>query len=192
MWRKFIIPLGIAALAWLSMQWLDEQQARAPAPEVAEGRESPDAYMEGIVMRSMNADGRPGHEVRAARAEHFERGDRTEFEAPFISFYRPDGRLWTLAAERGVARDGDREILLQGEVLIRRPSDPARPRGEADLRVRTRELRILSDEEFAETDQPATIEHRYGRVDAVGMKVWFKQERLQLLSQVHGIYETSQ
>lgn len=189
MWRKLIIPLGIAALAWISVQWSREQPA-PPAPLV-EGVETPDAFMEGIVMRSMNEEGRPAYEVRARRAEHFDRGDRTEFEAPFVTFYRPDGRLWTLAAERGLAEGGDREILLAGEVLIRRPLDPARPAGEADLRVRTRDLRVFSDEEFAETDQPATIEHRHGRVDAVGMKVWFKQERLQLLSQVHGIYEST-
>jgi len=129
--------------------------------------------------------------MRATRAVHFARGDRTEFDAPFITFYRPDGKLWTLAAERGRTRDGDHEILLSGEVLMRRPQNPARPAGSAEVEVFTRELRIFSDREYAETDQPTTIVHAYGRVDAVGMKVWFKQERLQLLSQVHGIYETT-
>jgi len=76
-------------------------------------------------------------------------------------------------------------------VLLRRPRDAAHPGGPAEVEVFTRELRILSEQEYAETDQPTTIVHAYGRVDAVGMKVWFKQERLQLLSQVHGIYETT-
>jgi len=191
MWRKLTIPLVVAALAWLSAEWLWKQEAETPVEAPLAEVETPDAFMEGVVMRTMNTQGRPRYEMRATRAVHFARGDRTDFNAPFLTFYRPDGKLWTLAAEQGRARDGDRDILLSGEVLMRRPRDPARPAGPAEVEVFTRELRIFSDREYAETDQPTTIVHAYGRVDAVGMKVWFKQERLRLLSQVHGIYETT-
>ena len=191
MWRKVIIPLTIAGLAWLSVQWQRDQTSTDPADATLARMETPDAYMEGVVSRRMDASGRPGHEMRATRATHFAQGDRSEFEAPFITVYRKDGSLWTIEAERGLATAGNDEVLLSGEVLMRRPLDPAQPAGAAEIEVFTRELRILSDEEFAETDQPTTIVHRYGRVDAVGMKVWFKQERLQLLSQVNGVYETT-
>ncbi len=191
MWRKLTLPLVVAALAWLSAEWLWEQEAETPAEAPLADVESPDAFMEGVVMRAMNTQGRPRYEMRATRAVHFSRGDRTEFNTPFITFYRPDGKLWTLAAERGRASDGDRDILLSGEVLMRRPQNPAQPTGPAAVEVFTRELRIFSDREYAETDQPTTIVHAYGQVDAVGMKVWFEQERLQLLSQVKGIYAST-
>ncbi len=191
MWRKLTLPLVVAALAWLSAEWLWTQEAETPPPAPLAGVETPDAFMEGVVMRAMDDQGQPRYEMRAARAVHFARGDRTDFDAPFLTFFRPDGGLWTLAAERGEASGGDRDILLSGDVLMRRPRDPARPAGPAEVEVLTRELRILSAREYAETDQPTTIVHAYGRVDAVGMKVWFKQERLQLLSRVHGIYETT-
>ena len=191
MWRKLTFPLVVTALAWLSAEWLWEQETEVPAEAPLADVESPDAFMEGVVMRTMNTQGRPRYEMRATRAVHFAHGDRTEFDAPFITFYRPDGKLWTLAAERGRTRDGDREILLSGEVLMRRPQNPARPAGSAEVEVFTRELRIFSDREYAETDQPTTIVHAYGYVDAVGMKVWFEQERLQLLSQVKGIYAST-
>ncbi|HFD80508.1 MAG TPA: LPS export ABC transporter periplasmic protein LptC [Gammaproteobacteria bacterium] len=191
MWRKLTFPLLVAAVAWLSAEWLWKQEAETPAVAPLAGIEAPDAFMEGVVMRVMDGQGRPRYEMRAARAVHFASGDRTDFDAPFLSFFRPDGKLWTLAAERGMARDGDRDILLSGEVLMRRPQDPARPMGAAEVEVFTRDLRILGEREYAETDQPTTIVHAYGRVEAVGMKAWFKQERLQLLSQVHGIYATT-
>lgn len=191
MWRKFTIPLIIAGLAWLSVQWQRDQQAAEPGDAALARQETPDAYMEGVVSRRMDANGRPGHEMRTTRATHYRQGDRTEFEAPFITIYRTDGSLWTVAAEQGLATGGNDEVLLSGEVIMRRPLDPAQPTGAAELEVFTRELRILNDQEFAETDQPTTIVYRYGQVDAVGMKVWFKQERLQLLSQVNGVYETT-
>ena len=190
MWRKFIIPMAIAGLAWLSLQWLNQQEAAAPAAPQTQ-TETPDAYMEGVVSRRMDTSGRPTHEIRAKRASHFARGDRTTFTAPRLTVYRDDGPPWTLRAERGEARGGNDEILLTGKVVIRRAQDPARPQGSTDLEVRSRDLRILSDEQFAETDQPVTLLHRHGRVSAVGMKVWFRQERLQLLSQVNGIYDTT-
>ena len=142
-------------------------------------------------MRTMNVQGQLRHEMRATRAVHYTQDDRTEFDTPFITFYRPDGKLWTLAAEQGRASNGDQDILLSGEVLMRRPQNPAQPTGPAEMEIFTRELRIHSDREYAETDQPTTIVHTYGHVDAVGMKVWFKQERLQLLSQVKGIYAST-
>ncbi len=191
MWHKLTFPLVIAALAWLSAEWLWEQEAEAPVAAPLADVETPDAFMEGVVMRTMNMQGQPRYEMRAVRAVHYTQDDRTEFDTPFITFYRPDGKLWTLAAEQGRASDGDQDILLSGEVLMRRPQNPAQPAGPAEMEVFTRELRILSDREYAETDQPTTIVHAYGRVDAVGMKVWFKQERLQLLSQVKGIYAST-
>ncbi|HHH49216.1 MAG TPA: LPS export ABC transporter periplasmic protein LptC [Gammaproteobacteria bacterium] len=191
MWRKLTLPLLVAAVAWLSVEWLWKQEAETPAVAPLAGIEVPDAFMEGVVMRAMDSQGRPRYEMRAARAVHFASGDRTDFDTPFLTFYRPDGRLWTLAAAHGEARGGDRDILLSGEVVMRRPRDAAQPTGPAEVEVLTRELRIFSEREYAETDQPATIVHAYGRVDAVGMKVWFKQERLQLLSQVKGIYATT-
>ncbi len=188
MWRKLTLPLAVAALAWLSAEWLWEQEVEAPAVTPLAGVETPNAFMEGVIMRAMNEQGQPRYEIRATRAVHFTQDDRTDFDAPFITFYLPDGRLWTLAAEQGQASDGDHDILLSGEVLMRRPQNPAQPMGPAEMEIFTRELRILSDREYAETDQPTTIVHAYGHVDAVGMKVWFKQERLQLLSQVKGTY----
>lgn len=195
MWPKFIIPLTITALAWLSVQWLRDEQAERPPEPVVSDVETPDAYMEGVVARRMDAQGRPYQELRAARLTHFATDDRSEFEAPFVTLYRADGSLWTLAAERGSARGGDRDILLSGAVVIRRPHNPAQPAGRSDMELRTRDLHIHNAtgerEGYAETDQPITLVQAHGRIDAVGMKIWFEPQRVQLLSQVNGIYDAT-
>jgi len=187
MWRRLLIPLAIAGLAWLSYQWLWHEEASTPPEELAAGEETPDAYMEQVLMRAMNAQGRPRYELAVDRAEHFADGDRSELTRPFVTFYRPDERRWTLRAVHGETRGGDDDILLDDGVIIHRLADG----GAAPLEIRSRDLRIFTARDFAETDGPVELLHARGQIDAVGLRAWFEAGRLELLSQVRGVYEST-
>ena len=49
----------------------------------------------------------------------------------------------------------------------------------------TSEVKILTDEEYAETEKPATISGKDTTVNATGVRAWLREGRLQLLSNVH-------
>ena len=67
------------------------------------------------------------------------------------------------------------------------PRQPA----EGRTRLTTQRLDARIPERYAETDQPVTMTRPGLRVDAVGARVWFAQERLELLDDVEGVYDAA-
>lgn len=185
--QKFVLPLLLlpAALSvWLFQDQPDEGRTVTP-----QNQSAPDSFMENFTTQSLDANGRPQYELRAARMAHFDRDRRSEFTRPFLTAYRADGQQWTVAAETGQALDGTEQILLNGEVVIeRRPADEK----EANLQIQTRDLRVKPETDYAETDQLTTIVQGTGDKTATlqtrGLQVHFREGVMQLLSQVRGTY----
>lgn len=184
MWRRLLIPLAVAGLAWLSYQWLWHEEASIPPERLVSGEETPDAYMEQAVMRAMDEQGRPRYELMVARAEHFAAGDRSELQRPFITFYRPQQRRWTLRAAHGQTQGGDDHVYLDQGVVIHRLAAS----GRAPLEIHSRDLRIDTAREYAETGGPVELRHPRGQVEAIGLRAWFETGRLELLARVRGVY----
>lgn len=186
--QKLLLPLLVTIVAALSY-WLHTFEQPEGTAAVGHAPDSPQSFMDGIHLRAMSEQGYPRFELQAARMAYYADDKRTEVEQPFLTVFRPSGQIWTAAAERGTALNGDEQVLLHGQVVVRQPVDPARPGGAAELEIRTRELSVFPRQELAQTKQFTTIVRPEGRVEAVGMNVYFPQERLQLLSQVRGVYE---
>jgi lipopolysaccharide export system protein LptC len=186
--QKLLLPLIVAVIAGLSA-WLLSYERPEEKGAVATVTDTPDSFVEDVVSRTMDKQGYPRYELRALRLDHYRDDNRTEVQRPYLTVFRPGGRIWTVAADTGTALQNGDEILLHGQVVVRQPEDAAQPAGAAEVEIRTREVVVWPQEEFAETDQPATLVHPEGRVQAVGLHAYFRQERLQLLSQVRGEYE---
>lgn len=186
--QKLLLPLLVTVIAGLSY-WLLSFELPEGATRVARAPDSPQSFMEGIQLRAMSEQGFPRFELQAAHMAHYAEDKRTEVEQPFLTVFRPSGQIWTVSAEGGTALNGDERVQLHGQVVVRKPVDPGLPEGDAALEIRTRELTIHPHTEIAETDQLATLVRPEGSVQAVGMKAYFPQERVQLLSQVRGVYE---
>lgn len=190
MQKKFLLPVLATLIAGLSYWLLALEHSAGPAL-VTHAPDSPQSFMEGIRVRAMSEEGYPRYEMHAARMAYYVGDKRTEVEQPFVIAFQPTGQIWTARAESGTALDGDAQVLLHGEVVIRQPEDPGQPEGPAALEIRTRDLKVFPREEQARTDQFTTIVRPEGRVEAVGMNAYFPQERVQLLSQVRGVYAGS-
>ncbi len=61
--------------------------------------------------------------------------------------------------------------------------------GERQVDIRTEDLRVLPETEYGETDKQVIITTPSSQSRGVGMRAWLKQSRLELLSQVHTVYE---
>jgi lipopolysaccharide export system protein LptC len=186
--QKLLFPLLVTVIAGLSY-WLLSFELPEGVTLVARSPDSPQSFMEGIRLRAMNEQGFPRFELQAAGMTRYADDKRTEVEQPFLIVFRPSGEVWTAQAESGTAINDDELVTLHGAVVVRHPIDPGRPEGDATLEIRTRDLVVRPREEFAETKQLTTLVRPEGRVEAVGMKAYFPQERVQLLSQVRGTYE---
>ena len=53
--------------------------------------------------------------------------------------------------------------------------------GQRTLQVDTTEVRVLMDDEYAETDQPATIFSNHSTIKGSGMRAYLKESRLEVL-----------
>jgi lipopolysaccharide export system protein LptC len=186
--QKLLFPLLVTVIAGLSY-WLLSFELPEGVTLVARSPDSPQSFMEDIRLRAMNEQGFPRFELQAASMVRYADDKRTDVEQPFLTVFRPNGEVWTAQAESGTAVNDDELVTLHGAVVVRHPTDPGRPEGAATLEIRTRELVVRPREEFAQTDQLTTLVRPEGRVEAVGMKAYFPQERVQLLSQVRGTYE---
>lgn len=175
------ILLTLALLAGLT-QWLRNLNDILPA--TAKLRHTPDVSMENFMVTAMGDTGKPEHTLEAGYMAHYPDDDSTELTKPHITVLRENDAPWHIYAERGWIAAGQNSILLSGAVQLENPkAGPSRA-----VSLTTSELRVLADEEYAETDQPVTIRSQTSVTRAVGMHAYLKEGRLQLLSKVRGSY----
>jgi lipopolysaccharide export system protein LptC len=183
--QKCFLPAVAVLIAALSVWFLSRQAPVAPQP-VGVTRSAPDSFMENFTTRVLDARGRLRYELRAVYMAHYAYDDRSEFNTPRFEAHRPDGQRWSLAAESGTAQHGSRQILLHDEVLIQRWPQPAQG---VDLEIRTRDVLVRPDDAYAETDHHLVATRGTSVLEANGMQAYFREDRVQLLSQVKGVYE---
>jgi lipopolysaccharide export system protein LptC len=181
---KWFTPIVIAAIAGISVWLLSEQAPKKPRL-IALDNTVPDAYMENFTTYVMGENGEPRHELRASYMAHFSFDNHSEFTAPQFIFYRPDKSQWVMSAERGTAKDGAEQIILHGKVRIFRRQLAA---GDSALNIDTSELLIRPDDSYAETDQLITITSGEHSVQSNGLRAYFNDGRVELLSRVRGVY----
>jgi lipopolysaccharide export system protein LptC len=182
-WLGWLAALGLFALL---TQWLLYISA-PPEDQRAARRHAPDAIMDEFTATGMGANGLPEHRLRAQRMLHYPDDGSTEFIQPLLTVFQQDAPPWQVQAERGLLAKGRDSVWLQDAVRIENPEAEPRLRWRLD----TRDLHVKVDEEYAETAQAVTIVGATSITRAVGMRVFLKEGRVQLLAKVKGTYEVN-
>jgi lipopolysaccharide export system protein LptC len=173
-----LVLIGLAGVS----QWL--RYLVEPQPLRGPERHEPDYTMENFTIKSMGQTGLPEHLMRAITLVHYPDDDTTEFSKPHITVFQEDRAPWQIHADQGWLAGDRKSTLLRGEVLIENPGTSAG----RSVHLVTRDLRIVMDDEYAETDQAITIRGKSSIIKGVGMRAHLKEGRLYLLSQVRGSY----
>ena len=181
---KWFTPIVVAVVAGVSVWLLSEQAPKKPRL-IAKDNAVPDMYMEEFKTYIMGEDGRPRYELHASYMAHFSYDNHNEFTSPKFIYYRPDESQWVMSAERGTTIDGSKQIMLQGNVIIFRRQLSA---GDSALKINTSELLVRPDDSYAETDQLITISSGEHRLQSTGIRAYFNEGRVELLSRVRGKY----
>lgn len=181
--RLFAV-LALTGLAALSV-WLLRTVQSQREPVAASRSHTPDYFIENFTASAMDERGKLRDRLRAQVMFHYPDDDSSELTRPHVEIYRQDAPPWRIDSDKGWVSAKGESVLLQGEVFINR--DAASKRG--PVRIITRDVRIRPKDQYAETDQPVTILHAGAHVDAVGMRAYFEQGRVQLLSTVRGKYD---
>ncbi len=165
--------------------WMLYQLGRSSSTSDDEPRHDPDFYMKGFTVVTMDAEGRPGRELRGERVLHYPDTDTSELLRPHMVIHRDKRRPWRVTAENGWVSAENDLVLLQGRVHIWQDKE----QGGKRLEVITRDMRLLPETHYAETDRPVVIRIPSGETRSIGMRAYLDENRLELLSQVQTSYE---
>jgi lipopolysaccharide export system protein LptC len=173
--QRTLVLAGLFAAA-AATTWMLRQLGEEPLP-AGEAYHDPDYYMEDFTTLTMEGDGSPKSRLHAVYMAHYPVDDTTELLKPTMEIYRTERPPLNVSAEKGWVTSDNEVILLRGGV--RMWEDDAA--GVRTLQVDTSEARVLMNDEYAETDQPATIISRRSTVTGTGMRAYFKDSRLVVL-----------
>ena len=154
-------------------------------PQTIQTPQQPDFFMDNPRIRQLNEHGQPAYDLNSERATHQVDRDVTELDEPRLQYYREDeGQPWELQARYGeITANGDR-VELSENVIIEQQLDPQTTR-----RLSTAALSVFPERHYAETDHSVRIEAG-GITTATGMKAYFNDGRIELLSNVRGEHES--
>lgn len=178
-----VLFAAAAASAWL-LRYLSEE---TPGQAV-QTYHDPDYYMEDFTTLSMEKDGKPKNKLYAVYMAHYPDDDTTELLQPKMEIYRVGRPPLFITAKQGWVTSNNNVILLQGDVRLWEDDEL----GQRTLQVDTSEVRVLMDDEYAETDQPATIHSNHSTIKGSGMRAYLKESRLEVLKHERTTIEQTQ
>lgn len=174
--------LLVALGNWLGEEGVKQIDSRLAAPAEAKH----DYYIKDFTITALDKRGQPQHRLEADQLSHFNDTETTHLTKPSLQVYEGKKVLWRINAEKGEIQRQQDEVLLQGKVRLVQ----AKTKEHAPLRLNTSLLRINPDQGRADTDRAVTLIQGNNRIDAVGLQMEQESQRLLLLSQVRGHYET--
>lgn len=184
--RGVLTIAGLATLTGLSYGLLRWVESSLREPELAESQ-APMLTVEKFRGVRLNVAGLREYVIEAPLLQQWPGQRGTQIQQPIIDWYQPDGatREWRLQAEQGWITPDHQQVRLDGNVVMIRDAAS----GKSPVTVLTRDVLIHPTERQAETAAPARMITPGGEMNTVGMRAWFDQQRLELLSEVRGRYE---
>lgn len=145
----------------------------------------PDYTMTTLHTRRFDETGRIVRDLKATRLDHYPDARGSLMDQPFLTVRAESGSPWLIRAKRGNSPPGEQEIFLKDDVRI----DRAASARNVELALTTPAMRVVPDDDFAETAEAVSIRTPGGQTMGVGMKAYLAQEQLNLLANVRGQYE---
>lgn len=178
--KQTILFGGLLAVAMIT-GWLVQDQGilkdqASPSPR------GPDLFVNGMDLKIIGEDGNVQYRVRASRMEHFPYDDHSDLTDPFMQVFSQQQAIWDARSERGRVADQGDTVWLLGRAVINRPQLA----DQRALNVVTSDLMVKPKADTAETTAATVIQSGAYRIEGVGMLANFRENRLDLHSQVRG------
>jgi len=175
---KIVIVLSLLAIG---SAWLLNRLSETGSTEISILRHDPDTYMHELTTLTMNQDGSPKNKLYADYMAHYPDDNTIELINPKLEIFRPEKPPTTITAEKGWVTEDNEVILLSGETrLIQLNANGIR-----ELEIITSDVRVLMEQEYAETDKPAIIYGKKTTIKSTGMNAYLGENRLELLNNVY-------
>lgn len=183
--RRALLTILLIAFIGAGALWLGDDSEDRLQESQQESHSGIDYYMTGFTVTEMDERGHPLHRLEASHLSHSVDDDTIHLEQPRATLYRPEESDWHLKANHGIVESEGELLRLEGDVVAHVPAQASQPM----TNFRTDTLLVRPNDYYAETEAPVVITHNGSRVDAIGMRAYFEDERVELLSAVKGYYE---
>ncbi len=173
-----LLLIAAVASGVLVLRNKQETPNREPEPELGIGY-----YMQQAELIRTDENGRMLYRVRTDRATQIAEDGIIELDKVQVS-YNPLAEVpWKLRADAGYILTDRNIIALTGDVV-------ARTRGEipAPITISTDYLELDTDTTIASTDRDVAIDYTNNTIFATGLRAYLKEERLQLIANVNGLF----
>jgi len=184
-------PLAILLLLAMLTFWLAHDSAvddrDAPAPQSRD----PDYIVERFTLTSLSETGAQRYVLSSQKMVHLPGDDSSLLTRPVLRQAQPGQPETRIRADRGVVTSGGEIAHLHDNVEVLRAGEPAganRP-GSSEMRVTTSYLRVLPDQDRADTAAPVRIEQAGSTLLGTGMELDNRYRRFRLLSAVSATYK---
>lgn len=146
----------------------------------------PDFIIKNVVYVDTNDLGHIKTRFMSPQVIHYPKQDTYYFLSPHVIAYSEDGKApWDITALYGQSTDHNETLVLWKNVRLHELASAKN----ADTLITTSKLFIYPKLNYAHTDAPVTLIQPDLTVNSIGMNVYFKEKRVQLLKQAHEVYD---
>ncbi|GAA0788158.1 LPS export ABC transporter periplasmic protein LptC [Marinobacterium sediminicola] len=171
--------LVAAPLFWWGLGSPEDSDSQVSSTSV----EQVDFFIRSAEITRWKNDGNVGQILTTPLMQHYPDRAAMILETPLTRVPAAADREYLLSADEGTLPDSQEQILLAGNVQLH--DNPAT--GLPGL-VTTDQLTLYPPRDYAHTDQPVLIKRGQDTTSAIGMDLYFDQQRIDLLSDVKGEY----
>jgi lipopolysaccharide export system protein LptC len=161
-----LLLLGVLAYTW----WASQPEPVENQPVAIAAREVRDYYMDDLMLRQFDRNGRLSHRLLARDLQHYRDSGLMQLASPHYVLYEQGNPTWIIDADKGELSRDQTLLKLFGRTTIEREGDEDHPA----MHMLTADLRIYPQKEYAETDEAVTVTSEQNWIKSTGMQAWFK------------------
>ncbi len=152
----------------------------------ADAENAPDFFIKNAHIKEFGPEGQLESLLISKEISHFPHNEITLLQAPDLLTFQENSEPWHTTSDHGqILPDGETVELIDNVVMIQHSED-----GKQEKRVDTDFMTVYSGQDFADTDRPVKLTDENSIVNAVGMRVFYKRDFIQLKSRVRSIHES--
>jgi lipopolysaccharide export system protein LptC len=149
----------------------------------------PDFFVKDMTYTETDDNGQLHTVFSTPQMLHYSKNNSAFYITPHIVAYSNEGKQpWDITAKHAESIKGNKQLILWDTVKIHEPPGEKN----ADTWITTSKLIVFPNQNYAVSDQPVTFTEPGLAVNSVGMKVFFKEKRVELLNQARGSYDDQQ
>ena len=186
-----LFPLAIMLLLAMLTLWLARTIDLSSGAEAPPANREPDYIVEKFTLTRLSDSGQPRYALSAERMLHLPADDQSYLTKPILRQLQPGKPELRITSDRGIVTAGGETAHLHDHVeLFRAAEAPVAGKGGGTaMRVTTTYLRVVPDQDRADTPAAVRVEQGQSVLNGTGMDFDNRYRRFRLHADIRASYE---